>query len=112
MDGAGGLLLKLTHISLLRPWVLPGPGGGVGWICRSFHGPLIFKMGLWSGQSEVSEKYWPVRQRMGTKRLLVVTNRNTVWVYSSQCRMNILEIQCVFLWRKCLFSWMEVQFKS
>lgn len=61
--GVGGVLLKLTHI---RPWVLPDPGGGgVGWICRSFHGQLIFKMGLWSGQREVSEKYWPVRRRSG-----------------------------------------------
>lgn len=61
--GGGGVLLKLTHI---RPWVLPDPGGGgVGWICRSFHGQLIFKMGLWSGQREVSEKYWPVRRRSG-----------------------------------------------
>lgn len=74
--GGGGLLLKLTHILLLRPWVLPAPGGDVGWICRSFHGPLIFKMGLWSGQSEVNEKYWPVRERMGShyQRFLVVTN--------------------------------------
>ena len=72
----GGLLHKLTHISLLRPWVLPAPSGSAGWICRSFHGPLIFKMGLWSGQREVSEKYWPVRERTGSsyQRLPTVTN--------------------------------------
>lgn len=64
--GWGGLLHKLTHISPLRPWVLPAPSGSVGWICRSFHGPLIFKMGLCSGQREVSEKYWPVRERTGS----------------------------------------------
>lgn len=27
-------------------------------------------MGLWSGQSEVSEKYWPVRKASGWRRLL------------------------------------------
>lgn len=37
----GRLLLKLTHILLLRPWVLLS--GSVGWICRSFHRPLISK---------------------------------------------------------------------
>lgn len=74
--GWGGLLHKLTHISPLRPWVLPAPSGSVGWICRSFHGPLIFKMGLCSGQREVSEKYWPVRERTGSgyQRLPADTN--------------------------------------
>lgn len=74
--GWGGLLHKLTHISPLRPWVLPAPSGSVGWICRSFHGPLIFKMGLCSGQREVSEKYWPVRERTGSgyQRLPAVTS--------------------------------------
>lgn len=71
--------------------MLPGLGvGGVGWICRSFHGPLIFKMSLWSGQSEVSEKYWPVRERTvtsGYQRLPTVTRFG-----SPQCRMNILDI--------------------
>lgn len=39
----GRLPLKLTHISLLRPWVLRALSGSSGWICRSFHGPLILK---------------------------------------------------------------------
>ncbi len=79
-----GLLLKLTHILLLRPWVLLAPGGDVGWICRSFHGPLIFKMGLWSGQSEVSEKYCLDRKRTGSDypRFLVVTSSYKVWFIS------------------------------
>lgn len=71
----GRLPLKLTHI---RPWVLPDrSGGGVGWICRSFRGPLIFRMGFWSGQSEGSEKYSPVRQRTGSSYQWLRTVRDT-----------------------------------
>lgn len=101
----GGLPLKLTPISFLRPWVLLAPGGSsVGWICRSFHGPLIFKMGLWSGQWEVSRKYRPDREHLesGYQRLPMATRETPFWksknavfqteLASSQCEMKFTKV--------------------
>lgn len=52
--------LTLPHPS--HASTLLAPSGSVGWICRSFHRPLIFKMGLWSEQREVYDKYQPLGQ--------------------------------------------------
>lgn len=60
----GRLPLKLSHFALLRPWVLPAPSGSVGWICRSFHGPLILKWVCgqgrerWERNTGLSRSWW------------------------------------------------------
>lgn len=49
--------VTLINLLVLRLQALQWQWRGGGRICGSFHRPLTFKMGLWSGQSEVCDEH-------------------------------------------------------